>query len=102
MSLYTARFFMIAHGIHLFATVTPDDIIYNSLPLYHTNGGILAAGQMLFWGSTLVLRKKFSASNFFTDCVKHKCTVSTEQTVILLTIRCMVMDKVARIKMLTI
>ena len=67
---------MMAHGIHLFSSITPDDIIYNSLPLYHTNGGILAAGQMLFWGSTLVLRKKFSASNFFVDCVKHKCTVS--------------------------
>ena len=67
---------MMTHGIHLFAAVTPDDVVYNSLPLYHTNGGILAAGQMLFWGSTLVLRRKFSASNFFVDCVKHKCTVS--------------------------
>ena len=65
-----------AVGIHLFGSITPDDIIYDSLPLYHTNGGILAAGQMLFWGSTLVLRKKFSASNFFNDCVKYKCTVS--------------------------
>ena len=65
-----------AQGMHLFAGITPDDIIYGCLPLYHTNGGILAAGQMLFWGSTLVLRKKFSASNFFIDCVKHKCTVS--------------------------
>ena len=68
---------MMAFGIHLFASTTPDDVIYNSLPLYHTNGGILASGQMLLWGSTLVMRKKFSASNFFIDCVKYKCTVSS-------------------------
>lgn len=72
---YTARLFLVAYGLHLFASITPNDIIYNSLPLYHTNGGILATGQMLLYGSTLVLRKKFSASNFFIDCVKHKCTV---------------------------
>ena len=69
---------MMAHGIHLFGSFTPDDIVYNSLPLYHTSGGILSTGQMLFWGSTLVLRKKFSASNFFVDCVKHKCTVRAQ------------------------
>ena len=30
----------------------------------------------LIGGCTTVLRKKFSASNFWKDCIKHKCTVS--------------------------
>ena len=50
--------------------------MYDVLPLYHTSGLGIAAGQMLVNGTTLVLRKKFSASNFSNDCFKHKCTVS--------------------------
>ena len=56
--------------------ITPDDIIYCVLPLYHSNGGVLTAGQMVIEGCTLVLRRKFSASQFWNDCVKYKCTVS--------------------------
>ena len=52
-----------------------DDVIYCALPLYHTNGGILGAGQMLLYGNALALRRKFSASNFWNDCIKYKCTV---------------------------
>ena len=62
-------------GITLCAEVRPDDVIYCTLPLYHTNGGVLCAGQMLSVGATLVIRKKFSASNFWLDCIKYKCTV---------------------------
>ena len=47
-----------------------------ALPLYHTNGGVLGAGQMIFSGATLAIRDKFSASNFWTDCIKYQCTVS--------------------------
>ena len=50
--------------------------MYDVLPLYHTSGLGIAAGQMLVNGTTLVLRKKFSASNFSDDCFNHKCTVS--------------------------
>ena len=70
------RFFGLQSGIHTFAQILPEDTIYCSLPLYHTNGGVLSSGQMLFYGSTLVIRKKFSASNFWSDCIKYKCTVS--------------------------
>ena len=31
----------------------------------------------LIGGCTTVLRKKFSATNFWKDCIKYKCTVST-------------------------
>ena len=56
--------------------ITDSDIIYTSLPLYHTNANILGIGQMITHGCTIALRKKFSASNFWNDCIKYQCTVS--------------------------
>lgn len=52
-----------------------DDIIYNPLPLYHTAGGTLGAGPALSHGIKTVLRKKFSASSYMSDCIKYKATV---------------------------
>jgi len=57
-------------------SVKHDDIIYIAMPLYHMTGGVLGTGQMLRFGATMVLRKKFSVSHFWEDCVQHKCTVS--------------------------
>ncbi len=37
----------------------------------------MGAGQCLLFGLTVVVRRKFSASRFWDDCVKHNCTVST-------------------------
>lgn len=54
--------------------ITPNDIIYNPLPLYHTAGGIVGAGMALIHGSTIALRKKFSVSNFWKDCIKYNAT----------------------------
>ncbi|GFG31831.1 hypothetical protein Cfor_10254, partial [Coptotermes formosanus] len=53
----------------------PDDIIFNSLPLYHTNGGVLGTGQTLVFGIPVVLMQKFSASAYWNSCIKYKCTV---------------------------
>lgn len=52
-----------------------DDRIYDPLPLYHTAGGILGAGQALMRGITVVLRRKFSASKYWSECVHYECTV---------------------------
>ena len=65
-----------ARGIEKFFNVTGSDIIYTALPLYHTNANVLGIGQMINQGSTVALRKKFSASNFWNDCIKYQCTVS--------------------------
>ena len=74
--MYPFRLFQLATSVGIYSQIRPDDVVYITLPLYHTNGGILGLGQMLFQGSTVVLRRKFSASNFWPDCVKYKCTVS--------------------------
>ena len=68
--------------------INEDDTVYCALPLYHTNGGILAAGQMLLRGSTLALRRKFSASQFWNDCIKYRVTVSLYNTVFNINVSC--------------
>ncbi|KAM9338344.1 long-chain fatty acid transport protein 2 [Symphorus nematophorus] len=54
---------------------TSDDIIYITLPLYHMSASLLGIGGCIQLGATCVLKKKFSASQFWKDCVKHNVTV---------------------------
>uniref|UniRef100_A0A672HZE7 Long-chain-fatty-acid--CoA ligase n=1 Tax=Salarias fasciatus TaxID=181472 RepID=A0A672HZE7_SALFA len=70
-----SRYFRIAaFGFHSFG-LRPEDVIYTCLPLYHSAGTIMGVGQCLLFGVTVVIRRKFSASRFWDDCVKHSCTV---------------------------
>jgi fatty-acyl-CoA synthase len=52
-----------------------NDRLYCALPLYHSTGGLCGVGAALLTGGTLVLRRKFSASQFWDDVVDHGCTV---------------------------
>ncbi|XP_046973611.1 long-chain fatty acid transport protein 1-like [Vanessa cardui] len=70
------RYLLIPLGVHTSGQLVSSDIIYDPLPLHHTAGGVLGAGQCLILGCTVVLRKKFSASNYWTDVAKHKCTAA--------------------------
>ncbi|MBN3299615.1 long-chain fatty acid transport protein 1a [Amia ocellicauda] len=70
-----SRYYRIAaFGYHAFG-MRSDDIIYDCLPLYHSAGNIMGVGQCLIYGLTVVVKKKFSASRFWEDCIKHNCTV---------------------------
>ncbi|HTB67184.1 MAG TPA: long-chain-acyl-CoA synthetase [Steroidobacteraceae bacterium] len=53
----------------------PGDRMYDCLPLYHSIGGIVATGATLVGGGTVVLRERFSASNFWRDVVDQRCTL---------------------------
>jgi fatty-acyl-CoA synthase len=55
--------------------MTERDKIYVPLPLYHGTGGICGVGLAFNTGGTLVLRRKFSASQFWDDIVDRQCTV---------------------------
>lgn len=46
---------------------TPKDILYNCLPLYHSTGGLCGIGSILLNGGKIVIRRRFSASNFWAD-----------------------------------
>ncbi|XP_068609491.1 long-chain fatty acid transport protein 6 [Brachionichthys hirsutus] len=55
--------------------VKEDDVIYIPLPLYHSAASLLGIGGTIELGATCVLKKKFSASQFWNDCRKHNVTV---------------------------
>ncbi|CAI9617712.1 unnamed protein product, partial [Staurois parvus] len=52
-----------------------DDVIYMSLPLYHKAGALLGVGGCIGVGASLVLKERFSASQFWNDCRKYDVTV---------------------------
>ena len=54
---------------------TQKDNLYLTLPLYHNNAGTMGTAQAVLFGITLTLREKFSATNFWDDCIRYKCTV---------------------------
>jgi acyl-CoA synthetase (AMP-forming)/AMP-acid ligase II len=56
------------------AQLNTKDVVMVTLPIYHANGIIIGMGSALVSGATVVLRKKFSASNFWKECNEHKCT----------------------------
>jgi len=54
-----------------------NDIILIANPLYHSLSICTAWGIAVYIGATVVLRKKFSASNFWKDVQKYKITFTT-------------------------
>src|SRR6202167_3704212 len=55
--------------------VQPADRMYNCLPMYHSVGGVQVPGAILAAGGSLVIREKFSASQFWNDIVQWDCTL---------------------------
>lgn len=69
------RHLFISIAVHHVIGLCPDDTIYCYLPMYHSSGGQLGIGSSLAFGATTVIKKKFSASAFWKDCVKFEVTV---------------------------
>jgi fatty-acyl-CoA synthase len=55
--------------------VQPADRMYDCLPMYHSIGGVLVPGAMLVGGGSVVIREKFSASQFWADINRWDCTI---------------------------
>jgi fatty-acyl-CoA synthase len=53
----------------------PDDRVYVTLPLYHATGGLCGMGAALMAGGSVVLKKRFSASQFWDDIRGEACTM---------------------------
>jgi fatty-acyl-CoA synthase len=51
------------------------DRMYNCLPMYHGVGGVQAPGAILVGGGSVVIRDRFSASQFWSDVIRWDCTL---------------------------
>jgi fatty-acyl-CoA synthase len=54
---------------------SPEDRLYDCLPVYHSVGGIVAPCSMLSAGASVVLSDRFSVSQFWHDVVRFDCTI---------------------------
>ncbi len=66
---------MMMRGFAGATAATEKDRIYCALPLYHATGGLCAVGAALLNGGTLLLKKKFSATQFWDDVVAEGATM---------------------------
>jgi len=70
--------FRLMQWTHWFAGLigtTPQDRMYNCLPMYHSVGGVVATGAVLVGGGAVALRERFSASRFWDDVARWDCTL---------------------------
>ncbi len=70
-----ARVMQWSHWFSGMMDVMPADRMYSCLPMYHSVGGVQAPGAVLVVGGAVVIREKFSASQFWTDIVRWDCTL---------------------------
>ncbi|MGH8530531.1 MAG: long-chain-acyl-CoA synthetase [Nevskiales bacterium] len=56
-------------------SLTPDDVYYCCLPLYHSNATNFALGPTLVSGAALAIGRKFSASGFWIEARAQRATV---------------------------
>jgi len=70
-----ARVMQWSHWFAGMMQAMPSDRMYNCLPMYHSVGGVQAPGAMLVVSGTVVLREKFSASEFWDDILRWDCTL---------------------------
>jgi fatty-acyl-CoA synthase len=56
-------------------SATPEDRLFDCLPLFHSVGGVVAPCSMLTAGASVVLSDRFSATSFWRDIVRHDCTL---------------------------
>jgi fatty-acyl-CoA synthase len=54
---------------------SPEDRLFDCLPLFHSVGGVVAPCSMLAAGASVVLSDKFSAGAFWRDVVRWDCTL---------------------------
>jgi fatty-acyl-CoA synthase len=69
-----ARIMQWSHWFAGMVDAQPTDRMYNCLPMYHSVGGVVVPCATLTAGGSVVIREKFSASQFWNDIVRWKCT----------------------------
>ncbi|XP_028812126.1 very long-chain acyl-CoA synthetase-like isoform X1 [Denticeps clupeoides] len=67
--IWAGTFYLFING------ASSEDVIYIPLPLYHAAGFVIGLHGAIQRGMTVVLRRKFSVSQFWDDCRKHNVTI---------------------------
>jgi fatty-acyl-CoA synthase len=70
-----SRALRIMHGFAAAADARADDRMYDCLPMYHSNGGVIAVGVALTVGGSCYIRERFSAHEFWNDATRRGCTM---------------------------
>jgi fatty-acyl-CoA synthase len=70
----TGRYARLAGNSQLLFGLTKDDVLYQSMPMFHGNALMTSMASAINLGATLVLRRKFSAGGFLPDVREHGCT----------------------------
>ena len=70
-----SRALRIMYGFAATAAASPRDRVYICLPMYHTNGGLIALGLALTAGGSVYIARKFSASAFWSEVARERCTL---------------------------
>jgi fatty-acyl-CoA synthase len=52
----------------------PDDVVYEAMPMFHSNALMAGWAPAIAGGTTVALRRRFSASGFLPDVRKYKVT----------------------------
>lgn len=65
------RWLILGHLFALYGQMTPQTVQYMVLPLYHNSGFDIGYSSMLVSGSTMALKRKFSARAFWDDVRKY-------------------------------
>ncbi|HBC55531.1 MAG TPA: long-chain-acyl-CoA synthetase [Gammaproteobacteria bacterium] len=69
------RFCSMIAGINVAMNLNKNDVYYLALPLYHATGLLACWGSVLASGASVVIRRKFSASEFWEDINKYQATI---------------------------
>ena len=70
------RWLGVGEGWCQLLNISEDDVFYCFLPLFHGAAGMSLVSNALAAGASIVLRRKFSASRFWTDVRKHNITTT--------------------------
>src|SRR5260370_358647 len=62
-----------SHWFPAFIDPPSPNPMFNCLPLYHSVGGVVATGATLVSGGAVVIRARFSASDFWRDVRDERC-----------------------------
>ena len=69
-----AQQYILGRNMVLDMQLTEADVYYNCFPLFHNTAQAMITLPVLLTGARMVLVERFSASQFWPDVVKHRCT----------------------------